>query len=222
MIRYRLMTCAVTATAVLLVGGMAHAADSSGKMHRMLPNTNIKYAMPAVPGNATYSSDDTAVLGQKGHRLWKGVPFFLHANNGILKVVAESDPITTTVNNAVGVFLLGATEGIGDRDVTSIGQVTYVYDDGSEFIGNIMFHDLYQLKEQLDDSGNIGPEFFSEDDSIYSVVDDQLAQYNLDVIYHSLPKGNIINIIFEDFPDDDGDSTDSPIWIYGVTVATEP
>ncbi len=68
------------------------------------------------------------------------------------------------------------------------------------------------------------PEDESPAQSRYTTVNGHLARYQLMVLYHAFPSKTLVSIRVLDTPDEGegAESVDCPIWIYGVTVATQP
>jgi len=192
--------------------------------------TNIDFTLNRINGNANFDENDIFVFPHRDVYVRGGVPFYLHGQNGVIKTQPaasnevdtsfEAD-VTSTVPNAVGVFLLGATDGTFPNNVTSVGHVEYSFDNGTTVIGNIEFSDHYVIKELTSATLGVEPANESPKGTIYTTVDGHLAEYNLTVIYHSFPEGTLTGVKIVDTPDEGegSDTVNAPVWIYGVTVA---
>ncbi|MBX7245641.1 MAG: hypothetical protein K1X53_09075 [Candidatus Sumerlaeaceae bacterium] len=199
------------------------------------PRTNIRYSAIPYHGTDDFDNDDKAVFGDENPTLARrgGIPFYIRYNKGVLKTQpdASSDvnttfemDIETSVSNAVGCFILGATAGTQFKDISSIGSIFYEFDDGTMVEGNVMFYDHYLVADEPSQQGFVQPEIESPSGSIYTTKDGHLAEYHTTVIYHAFPKGKLVHIYIDDTPDTGEGSEESncPIWIYGITVAREP
>lgn len=191
---------------------------------------NIDFTLNRINGNASFDENDAFVFPHRDVYVRGGVPFYIHGDHGVIKTQPaasnevntsfEAD-VTSTVPNAVGVFLLGATDGTFPNNVTSVGHVEYSFDNGTTVVGNIEFPDHYIIREDTSATLGVEPATESPKGTIYTTVDGHLAEYNLTVIYHSFPEGKLTGVKIVDTPDTgEGSATvNGPVWIYGVTVA---
>jgi hypothetical protein len=201
--------------------------------------TNVRYTPVKLgsPDSSYYydaDPDDAAVFKKAGIHWRGGVPFFIHGRKGVLKTKAapttpngdtvEVDLLTTDVPKAVGAFLLVATTGTRTRQLTSLGKIEYEFSDGTTQTGNVLTTDHYEI---LDEAAQLGleiPEDESTPSTRYTTVNGHLARYHLSVLYHAFPSKTLRSIRVLDTPDEGegAETADCPIWIYGVTIATEP
>jgi len=201
--------------------------------------TNVRFTVTHL-GSANdpffYDADpDDAAVFKKAGIYWRGgVPFYVHGRKGVFKSkpsaevpsgnTIEADLLTTSVPKAVGVFVLVATTGTQTRALTSIGKIEYEFSDGTVHTGNVVAPDHYEI---LDDAAAQNLEI-PENESVpltrYTTVNGHLARYQLSILYHAFPSKTLTAIRVLDTPDEGegAETTDCPIWIYGLTVATEP
>jgi len=201
--------------------------------------TNVRFTLVRLgadnePDFYNADPDDVAVFKKAGVYWRGGVPFFIHGRNGVFKSrteaaaptgnTAEAELLTTSVPKAVGVFLLAATTGTQTRSLTSIGKIEYTFSDGTVQTGNVLVPDHYQVLDTAAQENLEIPEEESPAQSRYTTVNGHLARYQLTVLYHAFPSKTLVSVRVLDTPDEGegAESVDCPIWIYGVTVATQP
>ncbi len=201
--------------------------------------TNVRFTVVKL-GSADdpffYNADpDDAAVFKKAGVYWRGgAPFFVHGRKGVFKSkqqavtpdgnTIEADLVTTSIPKAVGVFLLVATTGTQTRALTSIGKMEYEFSDGSVQTGNIVAPDHYEILDGAAQQDLEIPENESAPQTRYTTVNGHLARYQLAVLYHAFPSKTLTRIRVLDTPDEGegAETVDCPIWVYGVTIATEP
>lgn len=201
--------------------------------------TNIRYTLvrlgtPDHPNFFDADADDAAVFKKAGVYWRGGVPFYVHGRKGVFKSKPDAaapsqepleiDLVTTSIPRAVGVFLLAATTGTQTRSLTTIGKIEYEFSDGTTLTGNVVVPDHYEI---LDDAAQQGLEIPEEESPAlarYTTVGGHLARYRLAVLYHAFPSRTLTRIRVLDTADEgEGAATvDCPIWIYAVSIATQP
>lgn len=201
--------------------------------------TNVRFTVVRL-GSADdpffYNADtDDAAVFKKAGVYWRGgVPFYVHGRKGVFKSKAnvapptgdtiEKELVTTSVPKAVGVFLLAATTGTQSRALSTVGKIEYEFSDGSVHTGNLVLPDHYEVLDEAAQNGLEIPENESQPLTRYTTVNGHLARYQLAIIYHAFPSKTLTKIRVLDTPDEGegAETADCPVWIYGLTIATEP
>ncbi len=224
------VTLATLATSVALFVHGVQAAPDTTKIRYTL----VRLGTPDHPNFFNADADDAAIFKKAGVYWRSGAPFYVHGRKGVFKSrpdatapggdPVEVDLVTTSIPRAVGVFLLAATTGTQTRSLTSNGKIEYEFSDGTTLTGNVVLPDHYEILDAAAQQAREIPEEESPALARYTTVGGHLARYRLAVLYHAFPSRTLTRIRVIDTPDDGegAENLDCPIWIYGVTIATEP
>ncbi|MGB9691859.1 MAG: hypothetical protein ACPL7D_06790 [Candidatus Sumerlaeaceae bacterium] len=223
----------VTLTVLAIIGTRALPIQSAPDY------TNVRFTVVRLgsvddPFFYNADSDDAAVFKKAGVYWRGGVPFYVHGKKGVFKSkpqaspasgnTIEADLVTTSIPKAVGVFVLVATTGTQSRVLSSIGKIEYEFSDGTTYTGNVVAPDHYEILDEAAQQDLEIPENESEPLTRYTTVGGHLARYRLSVLFHAFPRRTLTRIRVMDTPDEGegAETIDCPIWIYGITIATEP
>ena len=136
--------------------------------------------------------------------------------------------ITTTVQNARGIFLLGCTTGTLNTGIVKIGEAEYQFDDGTTVTAEINFPNHYILFGEDATSPTPLPAYPAQSGAVYYDSDGSLVECGVTAIFHPFPQtGNITKVTIRNTEDilADGsidDAYDAPVWLFGMTAVVTP